>query len=92
MKKIILTLLILLFSNSSFSQNGWFCQNPSPVGNPLEDCCFVNESTGYAVGWDGVIIKTTNGGINWIQQYSAGNRFLNSVFFCSFIQPNARFQ
>ncbi len=80
-KTYILSFLLILSVSNIFSQSGWFWQNPNPVGSHLEDCFFVNDNTGYAVGWDGVIIKTINGGINWFQQNSSGNRFLMSVFF-----------
>jgi photosystem II stability/assembly factor-like uncharacterized protein len=46
----------------------------------LYDIEFINENTGWAVGDGGVCLKTTNGGINWIQQNQpVGNKPLNSV-------------
>ena len=67
MKKLYLfSFLLILSLTNIFSQSTWYWQNPYPVGSHLEDCYFVNDNTGYAVGWDGVIIKTINGGINWI--------------------------
>jgi photosystem II stability/assembly factor-like uncharacterized protein len=36
----------------------------SGVGRSLRDVFFLNKDTGYAVGTDGVIIKTTIGGVN----------------------------
>jgi photosystem II stability/assembly factor-like uncharacterized protein len=79
MKYIILIIgNIFLFINA-YSQ--WYWQNPHPVGSHLEDCFFTSENTGYAVGWDGTIIKTTNSGNNWIQLYSGSNRFFYSVYF-----------
>lgn len=82
--KIIVVLFSLLFSNSFFAQSGWFWQNPHPVGSHLEDCFFIDDNTGYVVGWDGTIIKTTNSGVNWIQQNSGGNRYLASIYFTNF--------
>ena len=34
----------------------------------LQSNFFVNENTGFTVGNEGIILKTTNGGSNWIQQ------------------------
>ena len=36
----------------------------------LLDVEFINRTTGWACGDGGVIVKTTNGGINWLQQVS----------------------
>ncbi|MBK7447377.1 MAG: hypothetical protein IPJ45_15440 [Ignavibacteria bacterium] len=38
---------------------------------------------GWCLGDRGIILKTTNGGINWIQQPSGFNIDLKSVFFPS---------
>ena len=61
-------LLIFHFSfliNNCFSQ--WFIQN-SGTTNALYDIEFINKNTGWCCGDGGYIIKTTNGGTNWIQQ------------------------
>ncbi|MCX6157978.1 MAG: YCF48-related protein [Ignavibacteriae bacterium] len=82
MRKLILAIIIMTLNSSmSLSQYGWFWQYPRPVGSHLEDCFFTSENTGYAVGWDGTIIKTTNAGSEWMQLNSGSNRFLYSVFF-----------
>lgn len=41
---------------------------------------FANMSTGYYCGQNGVIRKTTNGGINWIEQNSPTTQSLKTVF------------
>ena len=64
MKKIIL----LLFITNCFlhiSEAQWIQQN-SGTNQNLYDIEFINEKTGWAVGDAGVVIKTTNGGTNWI--------------------------
>ncbi len=43
----------------------WIAQN-SGTNENLYDIEFLNEKTGWAVGDAGVVIKTTNGGANWI--------------------------
>lgn len=41
----------------------------------------LDDQTGYAVGEDGTILKTTNGGTNWSGQSSATSNILRSVYF-----------
>ncbi|MEQ1863643.1 MAG: hypothetical protein ABL996_03215, partial [Micropepsaceae bacterium] len=44
---------------------------------------FADEKTGWAVGHDTVVIKTTDGGENWVKQYGGGesDNALLSVYF-----------
>src|SRR5258707_2268162 len=49
-------------SSASLAQSGWFWQNPLPQGNPLMAVSFVDANTGTAVGPDGTILRTTDGG------------------------------
>jgi photosystem II stability/assembly factor-like uncharacterized protein len=84
MKKIVLLIIIsFLYVINSYSQSGWNWLNPQPTGVHLTNTYFINLYTGYAVGWNGSVIKTTNGGLNWIKQESNTNQFLTSVFFTS---------
>ncbi len=64
MKKILITLLLLFYSES-FSQ--WI-QQYSGTTIPLYRIKFVNTNTGWCCGENGIILKTTNGGTNWINQ------------------------
>lgn len=66
MKYLLAILFIIQLSNLT-SHAQWFTQQ-SGTTNPLYDIEFANRNTGWACGDDGYIIKTTNGGINWIQQ------------------------
>jgi photosystem II stability/assembly factor-like uncharacterized protein len=80
MKKIIFLCIISFFlTNICFSQSGWFTLN-SGTGYRLNSIYFYNENTGYIVGDSGIlggpdmfgiIIKTTNGGVNWIRSYTS---------------------
>jgi photosystem II stability/assembly factor-like uncharacterized protein len=51
------------------------------TSNWLESVYFPSVNTGYAVGESGTIIKTTDGGLNWIIQTSGTINNLYSVFF-----------
>jgi photosystem II stability/assembly factor-like uncharacterized protein len=47
----------------------------------LAAVCFVNPTTGWAVGDHGVIWHTRDGGENWLQQLSGASCWLNAVTF-----------
>ncbi len=79
MKKIITFVftLSLLYSNISFSQ--WIQQN-SGTANYITQIRFIDSNTGWACGDNGMILKTTNGGINWNFQLSGITNSLSSIF------------
>ncbi len=80
MKNTLLILLTLIFfSKLNYSQ--WTNQNPVPDGNDLWSTFFIDDNTGWIVGSDGFIKKTTNAGIDWIKQKSGTNLILKSVQF-----------
>ncbi|MBI5402440.1 MAG: T9SS type A sorting domain-containing protein [Ignavibacteriae bacterium] len=63
MKKIIfIAFFVLLIPAVLFPQ---WVQLQSGTTLDLNDICFVNPSTGIAVGSNGKLIRTTNGGLNW---------------------------
>lgn len=62
MKKLVLIFFIAFVTPVAFSQ---WVQLQSGTTQSLYDICFINESTGIAVGSNGVIIRTTNSGLNW---------------------------
>ena len=73
-------LFIILYSSTIYSQ-GWFQQYPPPQIRPLNSVHFVNATTGWAVGYVGRILRTTDGGENWNIQSSGTGEILNSVHF-----------
>ena len=87
MKKIIyLTILVILlanlyiYTNRLNAQTGWFMQN-SGTSVVLRGVSFINDQTGWAVGWSSSILKTTNGGISWSSQNSGTSQDFKSVQF-----------
>jgi photosystem II stability/assembly factor-like uncharacterized protein len=57
----------------------WDCQlSPPSLNNTLNDIYFADINTGYAVGNTGTVIKTTNGGEQWVEEQSNKENF--SVF------------
>lgn len=62
-------------------QTLWQWQNPIPQGNTLYSVFFADEQTGYATGEYGTIIKTTNGGQDWILLTTGVTKTLRTIFF-----------
>ena len=63
-KKMIILLSALFYANV-YSQGGWYIQLNSPTAD-IMDLHFINDKTGWAVGFNGSVIKTSNGGVNWV--------------------------
>lgn len=64
-KKLLFTLIALSISCAAFSQDGWYQQNSVTTAN-LKSVFFTDANIGYVAGYNG-ILKTTNGGLNWIE-------------------------
>jgi len=64
MNKIVLIFFICTIN--SFSQTGWYWQNPLPQSNDLLSVSFLNVTSGFATGKYGTMLKTTDGGDNWL--------------------------
>jgi photosystem II stability/assembly factor-like uncharacterized protein len=76
---LIILLYFLLITQMHYPQ--WTNQNPVPYGNDLWSTFFVDDNTGWIVGSDGFIKKTTNAGVDWVQQNSSTTSTLKSVQF-----------
>ncbi|MBS1494920.1 MAG: T9SS type A sorting domain-containing protein [Bacteroidetes bacterium] len=74
--KFFYTFLIFITINLS-AKAQWIAQQ-SGTENSLSSVFFVNENTGFSVGLN-VILKTTNGGNNWVKSDVTG--YWNSVSF-----------
>lgn len=59
----------------------WKWQNPFPTGNDLGNVQFVDSLTAYTIGNFGTILKTIDGGINWLAQDANTEVNLSSVYF-----------
>ncbi|MBX7047143.1 MAG: T9SS type A sorting domain-containing protein [Ignavibacteria bacterium] len=83
MKKLItlFAVITLFWVNNAFSQ-GWTTQTTGLAGSVnLSSVHFISATTGLAVGSGGSIIKTTNGGTNWVTKTSLTANALTSVKF-----------
>jgi len=69
MNKFIITIITVLALNSSFLilklEAQWVVQNSGITAN-LYDVKFINSNTGWTLGDGGKVLKTTDGGINWL--------------------------
>jgi len=73
-------LIIIHSNNNSLSQNSWFFQNPYPDVQNINSINFINDNTGFIAGSSGRILKTTDGGLNWLYLNS------NTIFTINKIQ------
>ena len=78
---IVLFVTFILSSNKILAQSGWFWQNPLSTQQTLNDVYVFDEHTSIAVGEEGTIIKTTDGGTSWVTLTGAGSDRLNSDYF-----------
>ncbi|MBK8982947.1 MAG: hypothetical protein IPM38_11635 [Ignavibacteria bacterium] len=82
MIRIIFTLILCIgFQSISYSQNGWFWQNPKPQGNSLNSVIFVNAQTCIAAGYWGTILRSTDAGESWSIYNSNFTNVINSVAY-----------
>lgn len=60
----------------------WITQN-IPTTEELKSIIFLNGNTGFAAGGNyGIILKTTNGGMNWLVSFQSSTvQTLNAVYF-----------
>jgi photosystem II stability/assembly factor-like uncharacterized protein len=77
-----LSIIILVFFGSTLlAQNFEWTQQTSGVSTSLNDVYFTDSQMGWAVGDNGVIINTINGGQTWDSQTSGTAEKLRAVFF-----------
>ncbi|MCK5839358.1 MAG: T9SS type A sorting domain-containing protein [Bacteroidales bacterium] len=83
MKKITITFLALFIgAYGLFSQTNWeWTLQESGTTSALKDVYFANNMTGWAVGSEGTILKTSDGGNNWSAQTSGTVEELQVVHF-----------
>jgi photosystem II stability/assembly factor-like uncharacterized protein len=79
MKTKFIIIIFVVFINTIYSQ--WLWNSPYPTSNYLHSIDFVNQNTGWIAGEAGTILKTTNGGVNWVVQKTGTTRNLYSVDF-----------
>jgi photosystem II stability/assembly factor-like uncharacterized protein len=77
--KNIYYLIFTLVITTSVNAQEWKWINPLPSGNYLNCVKFADDNIGFAVGNYGTIIKTTDGGLTWVNKISGTNLNLFSI-------------
>ena len=86
MKSLSFLFVVILFIHfTSLAQQGWFLQNPYPTASDLYSVDYINELIAIAVGSDGAIVRTIDGGESWTLQNSGTTERLNEVCFVDLI-------
>ncbi len=63
----LLFIAFLLFQFTTLAQEGWF-QQTSGTTNRLTGVSFTDSANGTAVGRSGTILRTTNGGVSFVEE------------------------
>lgn len=78
-----ITLIFLLLSSQVIADSYYTIQQ-SGTSNTLRSITFVNENTGFAVGISSTLLRTSNGGDNWIDvNISSSATIYNCVLFAN---------
>jgi photosystem II stability/assembly factor-like uncharacterized protein len=86
MKKIIITIVIIVVDYSTITNAQWFTQNNPFPNSFLNDVFALDENTAIAIGTDystneGIILKTTDGGETWLNKPQDSIDYYSSVYF-----------
>ena len=81
MKKYFIVFFGLILSLQLSAQAKWDTLSPFPTTNSLFDTHFISEETGWIVGSNGTVMRTTDGGSSWDLQYYDSTKLFKSVFF-----------
>jgi photosystem II stability/assembly factor-like uncharacterized protein len=78
MKTLATLILFFFFSTLIFPQ--WVQQN-SGTTETLHNLYFLNENLGWVCGFEGTILKTTDGGINWTSHNLGTLDDVHAIYF-----------
>ncbi len=74
-----LMIFFFLLLPSIHAQPGWYLLNSGTTNN-LRGVMFADANTGYVVGDNGTVLKTTDGGVNWSSLSVGTSQNLNRVY------------
>src|SRR5215207_10384682 len=78
---LLLLLSVPLIARAQDPFRGWQWQNPLPQGNSINSIRFApDKKRGWAVGANGVVLTTKNGGFEWEEQTSPANTTLYGLY------------
>jgi photosystem II stability/assembly factor-like uncharacterized protein len=78
MKKLIVLFSFLAVHSISYSQ--WVQVN-SGTSSFLQSIQIIGINTGYAAGFNGTVLRTTDGGLTWSSRTSPSSGNINKIFF-----------
>jgi photosystem II stability/assembly factor-like uncharacterized protein len=73
------SLLLYGFGSVKMKESKWAWRNPVPLGCGITNVRFIDNTTAFAVGDNGSVMKSTDGGIQWTATLNAGGN-LNLLF------------
>lgn len=73
-------LLTVLFINLPMCAQDYWVALPKPTHTDLRRVCFLDSIQGWVAGEQGAILKTTNGGETWLQQFSRPANSIRDLF------------
>ena len=79
-KSLRLVFIGIFISSVCYAQSQWVNQN-SGTNLPLFDVHFTDASNGWIAGNTGLILYTSDGGVNWEEQVAPPNNTYYSIFF-----------
>ncbi len=74
-------LFLTFFGLTSFIHAQWYRQEVPPGIEHVSSVFFIDASSGWATTFQGAILKSTNGGKNWVKLRDTSNVSFNSIFF-----------
>ncbi len=80
LKKYFLITFIFINTCLLYSQEYWL-NSYSPTANNIKNSIFLDSLTGWVCGDTGLIMKTSNGGLNWTIQNSKSRVSIHDIFF-----------
>ena len=81
MKKLVVAFFLFSFTIVAFGQMEWEIRSPYPTTNNLKGDFFLTDQIGWAVGFNGTILHTTDGGVHWVTQHSNNTESIWNIFF-----------
>jgi photosystem II stability/assembly factor-like uncharacterized protein len=81
MHKIFLFIFFLTLLNSKLLPQNFWEEIDSPTSKTLNSIIFIDSLNGWVSGDSGLIIHTSNGGIDWEKQYSNDSLNMVNIFF-----------
>ncbi|MEY8847549.1 WD40/YVTN/BNR-like repeat-containing protein [Psychroserpens sp. XS_ASV72] len=80
LNKFLITVPFVIMSFAGIAQS-WQTLNASTLSWRFEDMQFIDTEIGWVVDGGGQILKTTDGGLNWTQQFYDSDYYFRSVEF-----------